>query len=692
MFSFFSSRLSAQPQEAGASSQPLLTRAKNLVTRFADSERGNIAMITGFMVIPLVGVSLASFEFSNAYGLRSNSQSAVDAAAVAVARSIDKGMSHADAIELGKKVFASNFNQKYSGDTTGRYQIEPVEIRVEQNGSIFASHQAKVLNSAMSLVGMGHLDVAVSSTVVAAQREVEIVMVLDNSGSMRNDMDDLRLASCNMVRIIYGQEPGDTESAACSTFSANENGLRIRMALVPFSASVNIGPQHRGASFMDMNGDSSIHKENFSYPGFSVSSSYASEGNSPNYSSSADLANGVATQNLSPVDGVSGSARAQLEYSREFPTTNRWALFDSLNTNWGGCVEVRPGVHGVTDTEPDPNNPDTLFVPMFAPDEPDWVSTDSSDRKAVQSYGRNGKSYDNDYIKDRPNSCPQPVAAVEGQDEVVETRCVRRETRSQCKARTGKGNRYCKKSKNRLCLETEDEVVQEAVEPVPAVDAWLSTAKAQARTCKYSNAKDHNNNSVSGSSFNSWWGPNFYCTTTPITPLTNNVQELIDDIKDMQATGWTNITSGLMWGWRVLSPGAPFTESRLDAADAAAVQQIIILLTDGRNEMRGQDNHNHSNYFAWGYGAKGRLDGTATTNDALNSAMNTRLATACNNIPNNIWVFTVGYRLNDATTQGLLNNCGAAAANDRAFTAGDGDLNDTFKQIAEQISDLRISK
>jgi hypothetical protein len=46
---------------------------------------------------------------------------------------------------------------------------------------------------------------------------------------------------------------------------------------------------------------------------------------------------------------------------------------------WPGCVESRPGALSVNDTTPNPNIPNTLFVPAFAPDEPGQSSSASQD-------------------------------------------------------------------------------------------------------------------------------------------------------------------------------------------------------------------------------------------------------------------------------------------------------------------------
>ncbi len=66
-------------------------------------------------------------------------------------------------------------------------------------------------------------------------------------------------------------------------------------------------------------------------------------------------------------------------------TTNNFTLLSSLKTSsgaavtWGGCVEARPMPYDATDDAASTGTPSTLFVPMFAPDEPDnWNCSTST--------------------------------------------------------------------------------------------------------------------------------------------------------------------------------------------------------------------------------------------------------------------------------------------------------------------------
>ena len=48
----------------------------------------------------------------------------------------------------------------------------------------------------------------------------------------------------------------------------------------------------------------------------------------------------------------------------------------------------------------------------------------------------------------------------------------------------------------------------------------------------------------------------------------------------MQASGNTNVTIGLVWGWHSLTPNLPLAQGVRSRADS---DKVIVLLTDGTN-------------------------------------------------------------------------------------------------------------
>lgn len=82
---------------------------------------------------------------------------------------------------------------------------------------------------------------------------------------------------------------------------------------------------------------------------------------------------------------------------------NRFTLFSNLKQTWGGCVEDRPMPYDVQDTAPTTSNPPTMFVPFFAPDEPDTATYNyTGNNYYIYGNYQNGASYYsvNSYIPD----------------------------------------------------------------------------------------------------------------------------------------------------------------------------------------------------------------------------------------------------------------------------------------------------
>jgi Flp pilus assembly protein TadG len=236
----------------------------------------------------------------------------------------------------------------------------------------------------------------------------------------------------------------------------------------------------------------------------------------------------------------------------------------------------------------------------------------------------------------------------------------------------------------------------------------LAGNNSSSAMCKYGTAAHKAtiaNFSVSGIAA----GPNYMCSTAPITPLTTTAGTVSSAITSMKANGYTNITAGLMWGWRVLSSGAPFTEGR--AKTDTENQKIIILMTDGENtympflqkdENPGSNSYAgkfvKSAYGAWSYIFKGHLGTTSTDSATVFTNLNARTALACANAKAaGIRIYTVGFEINDqsssdpAATLAMLQTC--ASDTNKYFDAqNETALVAAFSAIGEDISLLRISQ
>ncbi|NKB57719.1 MAG: pilus assembly protein TadG [Alphaproteobacteria bacterium] len=178
-------------------------------------------------------------------------------------------------------------------------------------------------------------------------------------------------------------------------------------------------------------------------------------------------------------------------------------------------------------------------------------------------------------------------------------------------------------------------------------------------------------------------GPNRACPT-PVTPLTNDKGILDAAVGAMRAWrgGGTFSNVGMAWGWRVLSPEAPFTTGL--PYETPGFDKVAILMTDGRNNYAGND------YAAYEYLSEGNL-GT-TSSSAARTILNNRLAEVCTNMKAaGIIIYTITFLLTDEPTKTIYRNC--ASDDDKYFDSGNNAaLQDTFNDIAEQLINLRVTK
>ena len=188
-------------------------------------------------------------------------------------------------------------------------------------------------------------------------------------------------------------------------------------------------------------------------------------------------------------------------------------------------------------------------------------------------------------------------------------------------------------------------------------------------------------------------GPNLACPD-PIVPLTGHRGTLLsaaDNLMSYGASG-TNIATGLVWAWRMLSPNF-VPEAR---PYAPGHRKIVILMTDGFNDFVPQNNGwNRSDYSGTGYVQRQRF-GTRNRNQIMNTLDN-RTAEVCERIKGrDIELYTVlfdpqGYT-DASNVEQLLREC-ATTPNRHVFRAdSQQELVNAFRNIGNQINALRISR
>lgn len=168
-----------------------------------------------------------------------------------------------------------------------------------------------------------------------------------------------------------------------------------------------------------------------------------------------------------------------------------------------------------------------------------------------------------------------------------------------------------------------------------------------------------------------------------ILPLEKNLTTVDNKIKSLTASGSTYLPTGLIWGWRTLTPDAPFTEASTSTSDTT---KAIILMTDGANTMTQTSRHGSSeDTYHFEY--------DVTDNSADDDARDRLLGICDNAKADGIAIYTVAYKLPNAANK-VYDTLEACASNaSAAFQAKNRtQLGKAFEDIGRSLQVVRLSR
>ncbi len=210
---------------------PVVRQIVFAIIRSCRDKSGGIGLMFGLMLFVMLLFVAAALDLSRWNSARSTTKSAVDAAVLAGARSLQVDNANINAaIAAATRYYKENTKNLSVVDDTIAFMTSANNMAMQATG------QSYVLTPFLSLIGIPRMplikavDGAFSEAVVASggngDGEVEVSMMLDITGSMQGQkLEDLKLASKDLIDIVL----------------LNENG-KSRVSLVPFSEAINIDP------------------------------------------------------------------------------------------------------------------------------------------------------------------------------------------------------------------------------------------------------------------------------------------------------------------------------------------------------------------------------------------------------------------------------------------------------------------
>lgn len=181
---------------------------------------GTIAIAFGIMAPVLIGAVGMAMDLSQSYLVRQRLHGALDASALSAAATLTD-----DNDEMEQRVI-DFLEANYPEGTIGFLDMDALEIDISESElTVFAV--AQFPTTFLRVLGIDNISIASTTTVAREIKGLEVVLVLDNTGSMgSSNMDALKTATANFVNILFNKV---------------EDAEDLRIGLVPYSSSVRVG-------------------------------------------------------------------------------------------------------------------------------------------------------------------------------------------------------------------------------------------------------------------------------------------------------------------------------------------------------------------------------------------------------------------------------------------------------------------
>ncbi|WP_395650871.1 ubiquitin-activating E1 FCCH domain-containing protein [Brevundimonas sp.] len=634
----------------------ILAATRSLAGRFAASSRGNVAMIFALTLPILVMITMGGVDINRAATVKANLQDALDAAALAAARS--PAVSDADLTTIGTKALRANL-ANYPNITlaSATFSLNADQVVISN-----ATVNVKTLVANIVLPPYGRLlddtlPVGAHSEVNRSSKNIEVGLVLDITGSMAGQrIIDLRAAATQLVDIVV---------------QATQTPYYTRMAIIPYSIGVNMGSYADGARGAATGSRSITGASWAKAAGVGINGITRA---SPGVVTTAS-AHGLVTGDYVWISGVSGMTQVNNRAYRAVRITNTTFSMQSWNGSSWVAVNTTSGngysaySSGSSDMARECQLSDcTVVITANAHGIPATTTdTGSTQPGTVYITGVNGMT--------QINNQSFEVANV-----TTNTYSLKGVVGPYLSAYTSGGASWCGQdgcqyrvfrrwSDNALTAVETTSCISERTGAQAYTDASPATAKV-------------------GRNYAASFNP---CPTATIQPLTSSISTLKTKISGLTETGSTAGQIGLAWGWYTVSPNfnTLWSSNPAGAYDPTDTLKAVILMTDGDFNSPYCTGVLARNAGDPGTGyAEDKINCDATNGDPFTQA--TQLCTAMK--AQNIVVYTVGFQVTpNSNAANILASC--ATGPDYAFLPASGsDLSDDFAAIGRDITRLRISK
>ncbi|SLN36439.1 TadE/TadG family type IV pilus assembly protein [Oceanibacterium hippocampi] len=194
-----------------------------LFRNLARDERGVSTIFVAAAIVPMFGLAGLAIDAGRGYIVQARLHQAVDSAALAGGRVFFNDDRDAQITMY----LNANFPANYMGATLST----PTITANEATGTVTVSATASISTTFLRVLGIDNMTVQSRTVVERADRGLELVLVMDTTGSMDSDdkLEDMQAAAHELLGILYGEK------------TSIDN---LWIAVVPYISAVNVGASH----------------------------------------------------------------------------------------------------------------------------------------------------------------------------------------------------------------------------------------------------------------------------------------------------------------------------------------------------------------------------------------------------------------------------------------------------------------
>jgi Flp pilus assembly protein TadG len=230
----------------------IFRRLRTAAARFGGANRGNVAVIFGIAVLPVLTLVGAAIDYSRANAARSSMQAALDSTALMMSKDLSSGtitlsgtpaqqntQLSAQALAYFTGLYTNPDAKANTADPTDVPVISAIYTPAASTGStILITGAGSIKTDFMNIIGFPRMNFNTSSTTTWGNARMRVAMVLDNTGSMADNgkMSALQSAAKNMIDTLsaFNTQTGD-----------------VYISIIPFAKDVNVDPSNLSQSWMD---------------------------------------------------------------------------------------------------------------------------------------------------------------------------------------------------------------------------------------------------------------------------------------------------------------------------------------------------------------------------------------------------------------------------------------------------------